>query len=49
MVRRDGKDKFYKKLKLDKETRNILRDYRELKEAMDKDNKPLEEDLNEPR
>jgi len=44
MVRRDGKNKFYKKLKLDKNTRKILRDYRELKELMDKDNKPLEEE-----
>jgi len=42
--KRDGKDKFYRTLKLDKDTRKILKDYKQLKEKMDRDNKPLEEE-----
>lgn len=34
--KKDGKNKFYRTLKLDKDTRKILKDYRELKEKMDK-------------
>ena len=42
MAKGDGKDKFYRTLNLDKESRNILKDYRILKQKMDKDGKPTE-------
>jgi len=45
--KRDGKDKFYRTLKLDKDTRKILKDYKQLKEKMDRDGKPLEDIENE--
>jgi len=44
MTKGDGKNKFYRTLKLNKEDRKILKDYRWLKEQMDKNPKSLEEE-----
>lgn len=36
-MRRNGKDRFYKLLKLDNETRQLIRLFRKLKKAMSKE------------
>ena len=44
MAKRDGKDKFYRTLDLDNETKKILRWFRDLKQEMINDLEMEEED-----
>ena len=36
MPSKDGKSNFYRKLELDKETKKLIRDYREIKRCIDR-------------